>query len=401
MNWHIIAIVWRKEWLDSLRDRRTILSMIVIPVLVMPVLIFGLLGAMTKLMSKARAETHRIMIVGGEDSTNTVAKLRRLESFQIVPFSPDYTNQISDKRLRAAVEIPAGFDACLVTGPVKSIRIYHYTGEMKSSFASSQLDRFFAELRENLVHDRLRQKQLPEDFLRPFEIRVENVAPPHKVSGNIIGSIIPYLIIILCMTGAMYPAMDLTAGEKERGTMETLLCSPVARVNIVLGKFLTVLTAALATTLLALCSMGVSAMLAKKALLGPAEAMMPKMFVLDWQSLATVFLMVLPVAIFLSAAQLAIALFAKSFKEAQSYLSPLMIVIVLPAVMGMLPGMELGIKTALVPILNTSLICKEIFTGIYPLGYMALIFGSSCVYAAFALGAAVWLFNREGVLFRN
>jgi sodium transport system permease protein len=183
--------------------------------------------------------------------------------------------------------------------------------------------------------------------------------------------------------------------------METLLCSPVARTNIVLGKFLTVLSAALATTVLSLCSMGVSALLAEKSLLGPAAAAMPKLFVIEWPALLTVFLMILPVAIFLSAAQLAISLFAKSFKEAQTYLSPLMIVVILPAVMGMLPGMELSAKTAMIPILNTSLICKEIFTGLYPWGYMALIFGSSCVYAALALGAAIWLFNRESVLFRG
>src|SRR5262249_27039085 len=88
-----------------------------------------------------------------------------------------------------------------------------------------------------------------------------NVAPPEKVGGNVFGGLIPYLIVILCFTGAMYPAIDLTAGEKERGTMETLLCSPVNRLNIVLGKFFMVLTASVTTMLLSIVSMAVSAAL--------------------------------------------------------------------------------------------------------------------------------------------
>src|SRR6185369_6116265 len=91
-----------------------------------------------------------------------------------------------------------------------------------------------------------------------FDVERKNVAPPEKVGGATIGGIIPYMIIILCFTGAIYPAIDLTAGEKERGTMETLLCSPVGRTEIVLGKFLMVLTASLTTMLLSLVSMGVS-----------------------------------------------------------------------------------------------------------------------------------------------
>jgi len=401
MNWRCIFIVWRKEWLDSLRDYRTIISMVIIPVLVMPLLTFGVGGLMAKTMAKAQREIHKIMIIGGADSPKTLTRLKKLETMEAIAYAADFTNQIVDKKIRAAVEIPPGFDASLTNNEQKTVQIYFYEGEFKSKFASSPLQNFFLDLREEVVRERLSQRNLPEQFLKPFKVSTVNVAPLQKVTGNIIGSIIPYLIIILCMTGAMYPAMDLTAGEKERGTIETLLSSPVARINIVLGKFFTVLTAALATTILSLCSMGVSFLVAKKALLGPAVSQMPKLFVIEWQALLAVFLMILPVAIFLSAAQLAIALFAKSFKEAQSYLSPLMIIIILPAVMGMLPGMELNAKNALIPILNTSLICKEILTGIYPVGYILLIFGSSCVYAAMALAAAVWLFKRETVLFRS
>jgi sodium transport system permease protein len=113
-----------------------------------------------------------------------------------------------------------------------------------------------------------------------------------------------------------------------------------------------------------------------------------------------VFVMVVPLAVLFSAALLAISLFAKSFKEAQSYLSPLTILVVAPAIVSILPGVELNARLSLIPILNTSLVSKEIVSGTYHWSYVALIFGSSCVYAAVALWVAIRLFQREDVLFR-
>jgi sodium transport system permease protein len=239
--------------------------------------------------------------------------------------------------------------------------------------------------------------------VKPFDVRTENVAPPEKVGGNAIGGIVPYLFLLLCFTGAMYPAMDLTAGEKERGTMETILCSPVARLDLVLGKFLMVLTASLGTVICSLISMGLTVAIGGPLLAGMAgggrgaAAALPTV---DPLGLVAVFAMVFPMAVLFSAGLLAISLFAKSFKEAQSYVSPLVIVIVLPAVIGVLPGVELNARLALVPILNVSLVSKELVSGVWQWPYIALIFGSTSVYAALALGLAVRMFNREDVLFR-
>ena len=111
--------------------------------------------------------------------------------------------------------------------------------------------------------------------------------------------------------------------------------------------------------------------------------------------------MVLPLAVLFSAALMTISLFAKSYKEAQSYVTPMMMVVILPAVAAMLPGVELTSKLALVPILNMSLLCKELVTGTYHWNYIAIIFSSTCVYAAAALFLAVKMFQREDVLFRS
>ena len=396
-----IGVVYRKELTDSLRDRRTVISMIAVPILLMPLLTIGLGVLSAAVMGRAMQETPTVMVLGGEDSPRVLAALQALDEIRVVPAASDYAAQISDKRIRAAVEIPRDFDTAMERGEPATVRIYMYAGELRSGFGVTRLQNFFRDFRERTVRDRLASRGLPQALVEPFRVEEQNVAPPEKVSGTVFGGLIPYFVIVLCLVGAMYPAMDLTAGEKERGTMETILCSPVSRVHLVLGKFLMVLTASLASALLAMISMGATF----RAGLGLLEnlgqfggAALPLQF--SFGAMAAVFLMVVPLAVLFSAALLAIALFAKSYKEAQSYLSPLTILVVLPAVISVLPGVELNAALSLVPVLNISLVSKEIVAGTYHWNYIVLIFTSSCAYAAAALSVAIRLFQREDVLFR-
>ena len=403
MSLRNIGIVYHKEFVDSLRDRRTVVSMIVVPLLVMPLLTIGM-GVLTlALLGEARKEIPKVMVLGGEDSPHVVAELKALKEVQVVPGKPDYADEISNKEIRAAVEIPQGFEAKLDSGETSTVKIYMYRGEVKSGFGAERLQVFFQNLNDRSIRERLAARHLPQSLARPFDIVEQNVAPPEKVGGAILGGLVPYFVILLCLTGAMYPAMDLTAGEKERGTIETLLCSPVSRTHLVLGKFLMVLTASLATAILSILSMSVSFGVGKTLLIaltdGEADAALQ--VTITGKAIASIFVIVLPVAVFFSAVLLALSLFAKSYKEAQSYISPLMIIMVMPAVAALLPGVELRPALALVPVLNTSLVSKEIIAGTYDWTSIAVIFLSSSAYAALALAIAVKLFQREDVLFRT
>jgi sodium transport system permease protein len=409
MSWNNIVTVYRKELKDSLRDRRTLLSMIIIPTLLMPVLLFGFGKIASKVVSKARDEIPRVMILGGADSPGIVAAIQGSGKFEIAPASPDWKTQISDKKIRGAVQLPDGFEAALREGRAEAVVLFHYEGELKSGFAISELERFFRDLRERIVNERLAERSLPPSLIKPFDVRRENVAPPEKVGGNLFGGVVPYVIIILCFTGAMYPAMDLTAGEKERGTMETLLCSPVARGDLVFGKFLMVLTGSLGAMVMSMISLGITAVLAGMIVAGgggsssagTASAPLGSIPMIDPVGLLGVVALILPVAVLFSAVLFTISLFAKSYKEAQSYVSPLLIVVLMPAMVGMLPGIELNLRLALVPILNLSLICREMLSGVWHWNYIALIFASSSLYAAAALVLSVRMFNREDVMFRS
>jgi sodium transport system permease protein len=202
------------------------------------------------------------------------------------------------------------------------------------------------------------------------------------------------------MTGAIYPAIDLTAGEKERGTLETLLCSPVARTHLALGKVLTVLTVSVVTALLSISSNGVALVLVRQLAGGIARGKSAPL-ALDPASLAGVAVIMIPMAVFISALMVALGLFARSSKEAASYMQPLIILAILPAAAGGLPGVEMNYGLACIPVFNVSVISKEILGGVFHWNYIVMVFGVMGAYAFLAIVAAVAIFKRESVLFRT
>ena len=401
MNLRNIGCVYRKELTEWLRDRRTLISTVLIPLLLFPLMMVGFSSLAVIMIGKAEKETPKIMVLGGEDSPAILEKLRSVDNLEIVPTTDDWKRKISEKEIRAAVEIPKNFEVSLEQSKPETVQIYFYEGEIKSSFGANRVEKFFKDYRDNIIKNRLSARNIPGSILNPFEVKQKNVAPPEKVSGAALGGLLGYMVILLSMTGAIYPAIDLTAGEKERGTMETILSSPISRMDLVLGKFSLVLSASLATAILSLISMGVSfALLGKSGAMSSKDAAVMQLHI-GLPTVLAVFLMALPLAVLFAAVLLTIALFAKSYKEAQSYLTPMTFIVVIPAVASLMPGVELTPKLALVPILNTSLVCKDIVAGTYHWNSIALIFLSTCVYAAAALFLAVKMFQRESVLFRS
>ncbi len=408
MNSKSIFTVYGKELLDSLRDRRTLITMLVIPTVAVPIIILLAFFVTAKVIKKAQSEAAPVMVIGGADSPAIITLLKANPKISCLPEKAEWKQSISNKEIRAAIEIPAGFDAALEEGRDSRVKLFHYEGEMRSGFAVGELRRALSEYRDQVASRRLAAKGLPQTLIKPFEISTQNVAPPEKVGGNAIGGIIPYMFILFCFTGALYPAIDLTAGEKERGTMETILSSPVSRIDLVLGKFLMVLTSALTTVVCSLLSLGVSfafgGMLFASNFRGPSgpgAAANAIPVIIDPLGLLGVAVLMLPLACFFAALLMAISLAAKSTKEAQSIATPLVMVIVIPAMFALLPGVELNLKLSLVPILNLALACKEMLSGVWHWHYLVLIFFSSCAYAAAALAFCVRQFNREDVLFRS
>jgi len=401
MSLRNVGIVYKKELTEALRDSRTLISSILIPLFLFPVLTVGIGYAFVEVADQASREPSKIMVLGGADSPDVVQKLKDAPNLRVVKPRADYVDLISNKRIRAAIDLPPGFQADVEHGAHPEVKIYIFSGDLKSMLSATRIKEQLTEYRDSMVRERLAAQNLPESLMKPFGVLQQNVVSEDRVAGESYGGLITYLVILMCMTGAMYPAMDLTAGEKERGTMETILSSPIERTHLVFGKFFVVLTASLATATLSVLSMAGSFALLSHY--GRAQGIGEDFPILTMhaQTAFAIFLMALPVAVLFSAVLMTISLFAKTFKEAQSYLTPMTFLVIVPAIAAVIPGIELTAKLALVPILNVGLLCKELVTGTYHWEYIALIFGCTCVYAGIALFLAVKMFQRESVLFSS
>jgi len=393
-----IWVVYRKELLDLIRDRRTLIGTFLWPLVLFPLMTVGFGQIEKKVSQKAAKREASIMLLGGEHAPELAAKLRETEGLALVPTADDSVQQINNKKLQAAVEFPAGFQEKILNGvePPK-VSIYFYDTEGRSERAVDRIGKTVDQYRAEVVERRLGARGLMTGLLKPVDVRAENVASAEKVGGILLGTLLPYFIILLCLMSALQPAIDLTAGEKERGTMETILASSVGRIELVLGKFLLVLSFSVFNTILSISSFAVTMRFAKDY---AAEMTRGYSYTINPKAMLLVFLIVLPLAVLFSAALLTIALFAKSFKEAQSYTGYVMLAAIFPALISILPGIDLNAGLALVPIINVSLVARELFTGSFPWGLMGLVFASTTVYAAAALWVAMKMFQRESVLFR-
>lgn len=403
MSLRNVGIVYRKELREALRDRRTVITSVVVPLVLFPLLSVGFGAMISSIVDKTKEQSPKVMILGGEDSPVVIASLKATPKIEIVPATSNWKNLVIEKEVPAVVEIPAGFDKNVADQKELAVNIYNYSGDLKSEIAAGKVDTALKAYRDSVVKNRLEARSMPAAILTPFEVKQQNIAPPEKSGAALFfGGFIAYIVVFLCLNGGMHPAIDLTAGEKERGTMETILSSPISRAHLVFGKFLLVLTTALATAALSVISMAISFALVNgfhaKTIQTGDEGMNVHIGV---GAALSVFIMAIPLAVLFSSVLLTIASFAKSYKEAQSYIMPLMFIVIIPAIAAMLPGVDLTPKLALVPILNVSLLCKELVIGTYHWNYIAIIFTSTCAYAAVALFLAVKMFQRESVLFRS
>src|SRR5271154_82229 len=140
MNFPAIGVVYRKELREWLRDRRTLISTVLVPLLAFPILITGMISLSSVLIDSAKKEVPKIMIIGGQDSPQVLAALDGIKDLKIVPYSGDWKDQIDNKQIRAAVDIPKGFQASLDTGNALTVAIYYYEGEIKSEYGEKHVE---------------------------------------------------------------------------------------------------------------------------------------------------------------------------------------------------------------------------------------------------------------------
>ena len=427
LRWTNVATIFRREVRDQLRDRRTLFMVFVLPLLLYPILGIGVLQLSTAFERKPRL----VVVVGAENLPPAPALLNptrdgfdaalfsrpkdaarlnvRVESADSPWLRPDaIRTAIQSGMADAVLTIPPDIQTKIeATGSVPVPILYDSTDE-PSQITYLRVREVIERWRDAIVQSRLKRDGKPAAYTEPVEINGEDVAPEGEAGGSIWGRLFPFLLVIMALTGAFYPAIDLCAGEKERGTMETLLLSPASRTEIVLGKFLTVMLASITTALLNLVSMGLTGIqiASQVANLGPARSGAKMVAVLSPPHPSSYFwmmLLLIPLAAFFSALCVALAVLARSMKEGQYYMTPLYLVSLPLILVTLAPEIKLDLFFSLIPITGASLLLKTLILGEYATArtYFLPVLIPTLIYAALALRWAVDLFQREDVIFRE
>jgi sodium transport system permease protein len=388
-----VLSIYRKEMRDLIRDRRTMISMVIVPLLVFPLLMIVVTRVMVAMQDKSERDL-KTMQVGVKTGNPAILEALRKAELQLVERDD----------LRPAVEqksVIAGVEEVERAGQPPEIRVYSDNSNPASAAASDRIRTALNEVRDAAVREKLRASNVPESVLNPFAVSRVNVAPPKKMAGMMWGSMLGYLLLLLMFSGGMYPVIDMTAGEKERRTLESFLATPAGRNEIVMGKMLAAMTASFLTAMLTLGSIIVSVRANQMSSRSAEVRQMFSTIPLDTNTVLLIVLTLAPLCVFAAAVMIAIAMFARSFKEGQSYLTPLVMAVIFPALLGGLPQLELTPALCLIPIFNASQLIRGIMLGDFQTTAFGITLAANLGYAAIAMFVAQKRFEDESVLFRS
>ena len=397
MGWLIILI---KELTDMIRDRRTMFMMVVMPLVVIPLLAITAIKLTQSQIEKAKDKELRVAVIGETAAPELFKRLSKEENFFLVTMTnaDSARAMTAEQTLDGVVIIPQDFSEFVEGDKQATIRLIFKSSESLNA-ARRRIEAIIDQYDREIVNERIGRLQLDETLFDAIAIEREDVASTEEKFAENAGGFLPYIFIIFGFMGSIYPALDLGAGEKERGTLETILSSPASRFDIVMGKFLVVVLFSIATAFLAM--LGVLIMVYQFLPTIETNITQTVMDMLGPRRIFIIMSMVLPVSAFFAAVALAISIFAKSFKEAQSMMAPLNIIIILPAMIGMLPGFKLSAVTAAIPILNLSLATKAILGGSADPILIAEVYLSLFFLAGVSIYGCIKWFNREETLFRS
>jgi sodium transport system permease protein len=386
----MIFRIFRKELLDTLRDRRTLMTMLVIPTLIFPI-VLNVFVEISKSFEEDEQQKELKVGVFGTNSQQLKQQLQQLPKSLGKKMVLIYSDSLKlDKDVKAQ-NIDLGL-------------YHHYTTDQKTlvldwQFDATEIGRperaeaFNAAIEAIEQQKRLKALGIQIQEIEPVKANYNNCASDEKMIGKMAGGFLPYIFIAFGFIGCMYPAIDLFTGEKERGTIETLLTTPVARWKILIGKMLVVVSSGMLAASCSLIGLFISIeyldLGAEKEIMEVIHGMLNLPFILSLLAL------LFPMVIFFAGVMIPIAIYAKSFKEAQSIITPLNIVMVLPAMIGFFPGIELNLNTAFIPVINVVLATKELIAGTLSFGYFLSVFSVMLLIAGLAVLLSYRQFGKE------
>lgn len=391
----MIFTIFKKELIDTLRDRRTLMMMLVIPVLVFPIIMNLFVTISASFQKEAASKTLNIGVLGTKDNPivkDLIAAPEALGKKKVVFYTDTALLRKDIEKDSLQLGLFVHDEAAKLLETFKPIAI-NWLFDGTDLGMQERAELYMGYLEDKYQNARYQALNINPVEVKPFFTVYSNVASDQKMIGQLAGGFLPYIFIAFGFIGCMYPAIDLFTGEKERGTIETLLTTPVARWQILFGKMIVVVLSGLTAATCAL--LGLYFSIEFMNVVENAEIMAIVKGILSVKFILTLFLLLFPLTIFFAGVMIPIAVYAKTFKEAQSIITPLNIVVVLPAMVGFFPGIELNAITACIPVVNVVLSSKELIAGTLEWGYLALSFGVMLTLAMLSVFVSYKQYGKE------
>ncbi|MGE5527732.1 MAG: ABC transporter permease [Patescibacteria group bacterium] len=397
MNWRHVKTVWYKEILDTVRDRRTLMAGILAPIILMPLLSLGGQALVQSQQNKAVEEKTPIAIHGATEAPALMDRIRRAGVFEIkdVP-EPGAAKALKDGDISLLVRIPGGFEQKAMAGRTPAELVVEF--EAKKLTSSVALDKLRKLLNEYQVAAQAARLGLEDPgLLQAVRLTEKNVSTPREMGGMILGFLLPFVLAVWGIMGGMYTAIDAVAGEKERGTLETLVMAPPSRASLATGKALAVLTMSFLTIFLTV----VSAFLSFRFLLPLVDKSGAIQVPVELGTIGLVLLVALPYLAMLAGIQIALSTFGKSFKETQNYFSMLTFLVLLPGMAVAFVERQYAPLFYAVPFANAVALFKGIFAGSWRWADVAVSVIANTAYFGLTLTMARRMLADEKRMFRG
>jgi sodium transport system permease protein len=391
----MIFTIFLKELKDTLRDRRTVMMMIVIPTMIFPLVMNIFMKVSTSFEKDAAEKKLTIGVVSPKisDLDRELLQLpKQLGAKQFVHYrdTNELKSAIKSDVIQIGLFIPdSANEQKALLHPIQ-LTVFHDGTDLGMK---ERADNYLNFIQTKWKLERYQLLQIDESKITPMVTAYSNVASDKEMIGKLVGGFLPYIFIAFGFMGCMYPAIDLFTGEKERGTIETLLTTPVPRWQILFGKMGVVVLSGILAATFSLLGLFVSVEFLQSG--GNTEILKIVSEILSISFIGMLYLLLFPLIVFFAGVMIPIAVRAKSFKEAQSIISPLNIVIVLPAMVGFFPGIELNSITALIPVVNIVLATKELIAGTLQWELVLIAFGVMVALATSAVFLSYHKFESE------
>lgn len=394
----IIVSIFKKELIDVLRDRRTLMFMVVIPILITPLLIIGSIKFQEYQNKKSEEKILKIAYINESEDSLTKQLLSDQKGVKIIEGVPidSIESYIKSDSLQGGLYLGKGFLKKIKTNSSGDVKIYYKSSDLMSK-SKKRMQAALDIYKEKIIAERLKQLNVDGQILEPITITNIDMATAKETLGKAVGGFIPYVLVMFIFLGAMYPAIDLGAGEKERGSLETLLSSPATKFEITMGKLLVVSLTGIVSGLVSVLGISSSLFFIDKI---PVQIQETILELINPFMIFSIIILMIPIAIFFASMLLSISFYARSFKEAQSLMGPLNMVIIVPLFLSLGPGMEMDHATALMPLINVGLLTKEILAGSVELIYFIETLFSLLFCAAIGIWFSVFWFKKENTIFR-